>query len=71
MKQPTVSTSDRPIDKLMVTRREAAYLLSVSVEEIDRRRRSGDLTSQRCGSKILISTDELRRFADTLPLDED
>jgi len=70
-KQATVRPSDRPDDKLMVTRREAARMLSLSVEEIDRARRRGDLLAQRYGSKVLISTDELRRFAEALPPDEE
>ena len=57
-------------DRIMVTRREAARLLSLSTTEIDEARRRGDLAAQRYGRKVLISTDELRRFAESLPPDE-
>ena len=57
-------------DRLMVTRTEAARLLSVSVTEIDAARRRGDLAAQRCGSKVLIPMPELKRFAAALPADE-
>jgi hypothetical protein len=58
------------LDALMVTRREAARLLSLSTTEIDYARRRGDLAAVRYGSKVLISVDELRRFAKSLPADE-
>jgi helix-turn-helix protein len=54
---------------LTVTRKEAARRLSLSVTEIDCARRRGDLAAQEYGSKVLISVDELRRFAEGLPAD--
>jgi hypothetical protein len=57
-------------DVLMVTRKGAARRLSLSVREIDYARRRGDLAAVRYGSKVLISVDELRRFAESLPADE-
>jgi excisionase family DNA binding protein len=55
---------------LMVTRQEAARRLSLSTTEIDEARRRGDLAAQKYGTKVLISVDELRRFAEDLPADE-
>jgi excisionase family DNA binding protein len=57
-------------DILMVTRQEAARRLSLSTTEIDEARRRGDLAAQKYGTKVLISVDELRRFAEALPADE-
>lgn len=57
-------------DVLMVSRPEAARRLSLSIQEVDAARRRGDLVAQRYGSKILISVEELKRFAADLPPDE-
>lgn len=57
-------------DVLMVTRKEAARRLSLSVSEIDYARRRGDLAAVRYGAKVLIPVDELRRFAESLPADK-
>jgi excisionase family DNA binding protein len=57
-------------DVLLVTKREAARRLSVSEREIDHARRRGDLAAVKMGAKVLISVDELRRFAESLPADE-
>jgi hypothetical protein len=62
--------SEDPDGVLLVTRREAARRLSLSETEIDEARRRGDLAAQRYGSKVLISVNELRRFAESLPADE-
>lgn len=56
---------------LLVTRKEAARLLSLSVRVIDYERAAGNLASVRHGKKILIPTDELRRFAESLPPDQE
>jgi hypothetical protein len=55
---------------LMVTKREAARRLSMSQKTLDRARRRGDLGAKRLGNKIWFLTDELRRFAESLPADE-
>jgi hypothetical protein len=59
-----------PNDVIMVTRKEAARRMSLSVSEIDEARRRGDLASQHYGAKIRIPLDDLRRFAESLPADE-
>lgn len=67
-----VYQGDLPDDDgvLLVTKGEAARRLSVSEREIDRARRRGDLAAVKMGAKVLISVDELRRFAESLPADE-
>ncbi|WP_155930350.1 helix-turn-helix domain-containing protein [Mycolicibacterium sp. CBMA 234] len=54
-------------DRSLVTRREAARLMSISPKEVDRARHRGDLAAVRYGTKVLIPLDELRRFAAVLP----
>jgi excisionase family DNA binding protein len=66
----TGNRTDDDDGTIMVTRAEAARRLSLSTNEIDAARRRGDLAAQRCGSKVLISVDELKRFAAALPSDE-
>lgn len=58
------------IEPLLVTREDAARLLSLSTKEIDRVRAKGDLVARRHGSRVLFTLDELRRFAADLPTDE-
>jgi excisionase family DNA binding protein len=58
------------IGVILVTRSEAARLLSLSVREIDELRRSGQILARRHGRKVLIPVTELRRYADSLPSDE-
>jgi hypothetical protein len=55
---------------LLVNREDAARLLCVSTRELDRLRASGRIVARRHGRRILISIDELRRFAGSLPADE-
>lgn len=58
------------IEPLLVTREDAARLLSLSTKEIDRVRAKGDLVARRHGSRVLFTLDELRRFAANLRTDE-
>ncbi|MBU8833827.1 helix-turn-helix domain-containing protein [Mycolicibacterium goodii] len=61
---------DLDIGPILVSRAEAARLLSISVPEVDRLRRVGDLVARRRGRRVLFPMAELRRYADTLPADE-
>lgn len=56
-------------DPILVDKREAARLLSLSIWEIDAARRKGDLAAKKRGAKVLFSVEELRRFAEALPDD--
>lgn len=62
--------SEEP-DRLLVTRPEAARILSLSIAEIDNLRRSGRLMAKRHGSKVLFPVGELERFANDLPWEVD
>jgi excisionase family DNA binding protein len=55
---------------ILVGRVEAARLLSISVPEIDRLRRNGELVARRRGRRVLFAVAELQRYADTQPADE-
>ncbi|KQH80019.1 hypothetical protein AO501_33900 [Mycobacterium gordonae] len=55
---------------ILVDRHEAAGRLSISVSEIDRLRRIGEIVARRHGRRILFPVAELQRYADTLPADE-
>lgn len=56
---------------LLVTRPEAARMLSLSVPEIDNLRRAGRLLAKRHGKKVLFPVAELKRYADSLPWEVD
>lgn len=49
-------------DKLLVSRRDAAALLSISERAIDYLIANKLLTTKRIGSRVLIPTRDLRRF---------
>ncbi len=51
------------VEKLLYTRDEAAYALSLSVRSIDYLIANKKLTFRRIGKKVLIPADEVRRFA--------
>jgi hypothetical protein len=50
-------------DKLLVSRREAAGMLSISERAVDYLIARKLLTTKRIGSRVLIPTRDLRRFA--------
>ncbi len=50
-------------EKLLVSRREAAARLSISKRAIDYLNSNNALTTRRIGTRVLIPTAELRRFA--------
>ena len=56
---------------LLVTRPEAARILSLSVVEIDRLRRARRLLAKMHGSKVLFPMSELERYAESLPWEVD
>ncbi|WP_225507956.1 helix-turn-helix domain-containing protein [Mycobacteroides abscessus] len=55
----------------MVSRNEAARILSLSVPEVDRLRYSGRLMAKKHGSRVLFPLFELERFVDSLPWEVD
>lgn len=56
---------------LLVTRPEAARILSVSVREIDRLRRAGRLLAKMHGARVVFPLSELERYAESLPWEVD
>lgn len=50
------------MDKLLITRYEAAEALSVSVDTLDEIRKSGKLKAVQIGARIYYSPDELRAY---------
>lgn len=56
---------------LLVTRPEAARLLSLSVPEIDKLRRAGRLMAKMHGSKVLFPMKELELYVHSLPWEAD
>ncbi|OYN81703.1 helix-turn-helix domain-containing protein [Mycolicibacterium sphagni] len=66
----TTLLADEP-DRLLVTRPEAARILSLSESEIDNLRRAGRLQAKRHGKKVLFPIDELERFVANLPWEVD
>ena len=50
------------MDKLLITRKEAAEALSISVDTLDELRRSGKIRSVNIGARVYYNPDELRSF---------
>ena len=50
-------------ERLLVGRKEAASMLSISERALDYLIASKQLTAKRIGARVLLSTDELRRYA--------
>ena len=63
-KQTTISgrKSMRPEDKLLLSRQEAAVLLSISQRSLDYLIANKVLTVRRIGSRVLIPVQDLQRF---------
>jgi hypothetical protein len=62
-KKPTTRTTVAPIAKLLVSREEAAQLLSISVRGVDYLMATQQLTTRRIGTRALIPMEDIRRFA--------
>ena len=50
------------MEKLLVTRKEAANMLSISVDTLDEITRAGELKKINIGSRVYYSVDVLRAF---------
>ena len=50
------------MEKLLLTRKEAAEALNISVDTLDRIRDSGKLRAVNIGARVYYSPDELRAF---------
>lgn len=50
------------MEKLLLTRKEAAQTLNISVDTIDELRNTGKLRAVNIGARVYYSPDELRAF---------
>jgi excisionase family DNA binding protein len=50
------------MEKLLLTRKEAAQALNISVDTLDELRNSGKLRAVNIGARVYYSPDELRAF---------
>ena len=50
------------MEQMLVTRIQAARLLSISVDTLDELRKDNKIRSINIGSRVYIATDELRAF---------
>ena len=50
------------MDKLLLTRHEAAQVLNISVDTLDELRNNGKIRCVRIGSRVYFSPDELKSF---------
>ena len=50
------------MEKLLLTRKEAAQALNISVDTLDRLRESQDIQAVNIGSRVYLSPDELKAF---------
>lgn len=50
------------MEKLLIPRKEAAALLSISVDMLDALRRVGEIRAVTIGSRVYFSPEELRAF---------
>lgn len=61
-KPPAKATSSSD-GKLLVSRREAAAILSISIRGVDYMIADGRLSTRRIANRVLIPTEEIRKFA--------
>ena len=50
------------MEKLLLTRKEAAQALNISTDTLDRLRESQDIQAVNIGSRVYFSQDELKAF---------
>lgn len=50
------------MEKLLITRKEAAQALNISVDTLDELRNAGKLRAVNIGARVYYSPDELRAF---------
>lgn len=50
------------MDKLLLTRKEAAQVLSISVDTLDEQRSAGKIKAVYIGARVYFSPDALRTF---------
>lgn len=55
-------SGDRHLQPMLNTRKDSAFLLSLSLRTIDNLILRKELKATRVGGRVMISTDELQRF---------
>ena len=62
-RKPPAKATMSPDAKLLVSRREAAAILSISIRGVDYMIADGRLSTRRIANRVLIPTEEIRKFA--------
>lgn len=62
-RKPPAEATAPPLLKLLVSREEAAEILSISLRSIDYLVATGRLSNRRIGTRVLIPVEDVRRFA--------
>jgi hypothetical protein len=57
------SADTTPVAKILYSRKEASYALSISVRSLDIALAAGQMKFRRIGRRVLIAADELARYA--------
>lgn len=66
MPKPDGSSERKPLPpKLLYSRKDAAFALSVSLRSIDHLISKGRLKTRKLGNRVMVAHAELCRFADT------
>lgn len=55
----------KAVEPFLVTRKEAAHLLSISIRSVDYMIASGKLLHRRIGTRVLVPASQVRRMAET------
>jgi hypothetical protein len=63
LKKPAGNATVAPDNKLLVSRQEAAHMLSISARGLDYLIANKHLSTRRIGSRVLIPVIELQHFA--------
>jgi excisionase family DNA binding protein len=58
-----IAVSTDPLDPILLSRKQAASLLSISLRAIDYLIQRNEIKTRRVGKRVLIRYDELKRFA--------
>ncbi len=60
---PTIVLTPKPVTKLLYSKKDAAYLLSISVRKLEYLIAKGVIKVKRIGTRVLISHLSLQKFA--------
>lgn len=63
MRKPPAKETTTPESKLLVSRREAAAMLSISIRGVDYLIAAKQFSTRKIGTRVLIPIEEVRKFA--------